>query len=214
MSNHIGFKPPLDFKIILVVNLEMKAASPLRALGALTSSQHTPFTLALFLLTQILNQVAPTPCFIPQGSSDLRLIRVALQEGPSPPAPTGVPRVQAQAGKWACLLCTQTPAGKGSPRFVYQRKGSAFMQKLWEPNEMNLSCCFPVFWISAKPTTVWPSEQQLDSLQGRGLYLSGAFLFMPSMSVFQRNTSSPHPKFLEGNSLLHKSNPDLLGIFP
>ena len=97
------------------------------------------------------------------------------------PAPQHLPACSVYEFR-AFLLCTLTSAGKGSPAFLYQRKHSCLMQRASKLTEINLRCCFLVFRISAKPTPLWPSKQQLGSFQGRGLYPSGAFLFLYTFS--------------------------------
>ena len=82
------------------------------------------------------------------------------------PAPPHLPACSVYKFR-ACLLCTLTSAGKGSPAFLYQRKHSCLMQRASKLTETNLRCRFLVFRISAKPTPLWPSKQQLGSFQGR-----------------------------------------------
>ena len=205
------------------------------------SSQCVLFTLTLLLITQLLYQ-APLlqfyPPSVPWRRQDSRLKRMLqLTAGGAPrqpggrnprvrwhlpasesltrkgPAPQHLPACSVYEFR-ACLLCTLTSAGKGSPAFLYQRKHSCLMQRASKLTERNLRCCFLVFRISAKPTPLWPSKQQLGSFQGRDLYPSGAFLFLYTFSecVSEKHVQ-PTPQASGRKLFPHTSNCNLLGFF-
>lgn len=190
------------------------------------SSQRVLFTLTLLLITQLLYQ-APLlqfyPPSVPWGQQDSSSW---LLEGPLGNQEAGTPgwgglcqhqspspgraqhpntSLRAQFTNLGPVCSTLTSAGKGSPAFLYQRKHSCLMQRASKLTETNLRCRFLVFRISAKPTPLWPSKQQLGSFQGRVCaWVGHFFLHTPSVSVFLRNMFSPHPKLLEGNfPLIH-----------
>ena len=152
------------------------------------SSQRVLFTLTLLLITQLLYQ-APLlqfyPPSVPWGQQDSSSW---LLEGPLGNQEAGTPgwgglcqhqspspgraqhpntSLRAQFTNLGPVCSTLTSAGKGSPAFLYQRKHSCLMQRASKLTETNLRCRFLVFRISAKPTPLWPSKQQLGSFQGR-----------------------------------------------
>lgn len=70
MSSEIDFKSSLDFSIILVVNVEMKETSPLRALCGFDIFPARPFNLSPFPLDSTSLSGATYPHFFHQGTPE------------------------------------------------------------------------------------------------------------------------------------------------